>query len=128
MKLSVIGCGLIAGLYFAFSTFIMKALGRIDDAALRYHYVFNVVAPAGGWGTLSHTIKPDVKPNESAAAPTRGSVTDVARAGAASVNPNTSSETYPAAAPMSIPEVEPMMLPTSASWPAKPKRAPAWKR
>jgi len=28
-----IGCGLIAGLYFAFSTFIMTALGRIDQAA-----------------------------------------------------------------------------------------------
>lgn len=27
-----IGCGLIAGLYFAFSTFIMTALGRIDPA------------------------------------------------------------------------------------------------
>ncbi|MBR0715616.1 DUF1772 domain-containing protein [Bradyrhizobium liaoningense] len=30
---SAIGCGLIAGLYFAFSTFIMTALGRIDQAA-----------------------------------------------------------------------------------------------
>jgi len=29
---SAIGCGLIAGLYFAFSTFIMTALGRIDQA------------------------------------------------------------------------------------------------
>jgi uncharacterized membrane protein len=29
---SAIGCGLIAGLYFAFSTFIMRALGRIDPA------------------------------------------------------------------------------------------------
>jgi uncharacterized membrane protein len=28
-----IGCGLIAGLYFAFSTFIMTAFGRIDQAA-----------------------------------------------------------------------------------------------
>jgi len=27
-----IGCGLLAGLYFAFSTFIMTALGRIDQA------------------------------------------------------------------------------------------------
>lgn len=27
---SAIGCGLMAGLYFAFSGFIMKALGRID--------------------------------------------------------------------------------------------------
>src|SRR5262245_12964846 len=26
---SALGCGLIAGLYFAFSTFIMRALGRI---------------------------------------------------------------------------------------------------
>ena len=31
--LSVLGCGLLAGLYFAFSTFIMTALGRIDQAA-----------------------------------------------------------------------------------------------
>jgi len=31
--LSVVGCGLLAGLYFAFSVFIMTALGRIDQAA-----------------------------------------------------------------------------------------------
>ncbi|TPQ41237.1 hypothetical protein C2U70_03625 [Bradyrhizobium guangdongense] len=31
--LSAIGCGLIGGLYFAFSAFIMTALGRIDQAA-----------------------------------------------------------------------------------------------
>jgi len=31
--LSAIGCGLMAGLYFAFSTFVMTALGRIDQAA-----------------------------------------------------------------------------------------------
>jgi uncharacterized membrane protein len=30
---SAIGCGMLAGLYFAFSTFIMTALGRIDHAA-----------------------------------------------------------------------------------------------
>lgn len=30
---SAIGCGLIAGLYFAFSTFIMSALGRIEPHA-----------------------------------------------------------------------------------------------
>ena len=30
---SALGCGLMAGLYFAFSTFIMTALGRIDQAA-----------------------------------------------------------------------------------------------
>jgi uncharacterized membrane protein len=30
---SAIGCGLIAGLYFAFSTFIMTSLGRIDQAS-----------------------------------------------------------------------------------------------
>ena len=30
---SAIGCGLLAGLYFAFSTFIMTALGRIGQAA-----------------------------------------------------------------------------------------------
>jgi uncharacterized membrane protein len=29
---SALGCGLLAGLYFAFSTFIMTALGRIDPA------------------------------------------------------------------------------------------------
>ena len=29
----LIGCGLIAGLYFAFSAFIMTALGRIGQAA-----------------------------------------------------------------------------------------------
>ncbi|MCA6106165.1 anthrone oxygenase family protein [Bradyrhizobium cenepequi] len=28
---SAVGCGLMAGLYFAFSTFIMGALGRIDQ-------------------------------------------------------------------------------------------------
>jgi uncharacterized membrane protein len=30
---SAIGCGLLAGAYFAFSTFVMTALGRIDQAA-----------------------------------------------------------------------------------------------
>jgi uncharacterized membrane protein len=30
---SAIGCGLLAGLYFAFSTFIMTAFGRIGQAA-----------------------------------------------------------------------------------------------
>ncbi|HEX2749443.1 MAG TPA: anthrone oxygenase family protein [Verrucomicrobiales bacterium] len=30
---SAIGCGLLAGLYFAFSAFIMRALGRIDPPA-----------------------------------------------------------------------------------------------
>ena len=30
---SAVGCGLLAGLYFAFSTFIMAALGRIGQAA-----------------------------------------------------------------------------------------------
>jgi uncharacterized membrane protein len=30
---SAIGCGLLAGLYFAFSAFVMRALGRIDRAA-----------------------------------------------------------------------------------------------
>jgi len=30
---SAIGCGLLAGLYFAFSTFIMTALGRIGQAS-----------------------------------------------------------------------------------------------
>ncbi|MCA1454699.1 DUF1772 domain-containing protein [Bradyrhizobium sp. BRP22] len=30
---SAIGCGLIAGLYFAFSAFVMSALGRIDQAS-----------------------------------------------------------------------------------------------
>lgn len=30
---SALGCGLMAGLYFAFSAFIMTALGRIDQAA-----------------------------------------------------------------------------------------------
>jgi uncharacterized membrane protein len=30
---SAIGCGLLAGLYFAFSTFIMTALGRIGQTA-----------------------------------------------------------------------------------------------
>lgn len=29
---SALGCGLLAGLYFSFSTFIMNALGRIDPA------------------------------------------------------------------------------------------------
>ena len=29
---SAIGCGLLAGVYFAFSTFIMTALGRVDQA------------------------------------------------------------------------------------------------
>lgn len=31
--LAAIGCGLMAGLYFAFSVFVMTALGRIDQAA-----------------------------------------------------------------------------------------------
>jgi uncharacterized membrane protein len=30
---SAVGCGLLAGLYFAFSAFIMTSLGRIDQAA-----------------------------------------------------------------------------------------------
>lgn len=30
---SVMGCGLVAGLYFAFSAFIMTSLGRIDQSA-----------------------------------------------------------------------------------------------
>jgi uncharacterized membrane protein len=30
---SAIGCGLLAGVYFAFSTFVMTALGRIDQVA-----------------------------------------------------------------------------------------------
>jgi uncharacterized membrane protein len=30
---SAIGCGLLAGVYFAFSAFIMTALGRIGQAA-----------------------------------------------------------------------------------------------
>jgi uncharacterized membrane protein len=30
---SAIGCGMLAGLYFAFSAFIMTAFGRIDQAA-----------------------------------------------------------------------------------------------
>lgn len=31
--LSAVGCGLMAGIYFAFSTFIMRALGEIDSAS-----------------------------------------------------------------------------------------------
>ena len=30
---SIVGCGLMSGVYFAFSAFIMTALGRIDQAA-----------------------------------------------------------------------------------------------
>jgi uncharacterized membrane protein len=30
---SAVGCGLMAGVYFAFSTFIMTSLGRLDQAA-----------------------------------------------------------------------------------------------
>ncbi|WP_426418864.1 DUF1772 domain-containing protein [Bradyrhizobium genosp. A] len=30
---SAVGCGLMAGVYFAFSTFVMIALGRLDQAA-----------------------------------------------------------------------------------------------
>lgn len=30
---AALGCGLMAGVYFAFSTFIMTALGRLDQAA-----------------------------------------------------------------------------------------------
>jgi len=30
---SAVGCGLLAGLYFAFSAFIMSSLGRIDQAS-----------------------------------------------------------------------------------------------
>ncbi len=46
-----------------------------------------VVAPAGGWGTLSQTMTPEVNARESAAAPTRPIVTAVASAGGASVRP-----------------------------------------
>ena len=35
----------------------------------------SVVAPAGGWGTLNHTMNPLVRPSDTAAAPTRGQVT-----------------------------------------------------
>jgi uncharacterized membrane protein len=31
--LSVFGCGLLGGVYFAFSTFVMSALGRIEQAS-----------------------------------------------------------------------------------------------
>ncbi len=31
--LSAVGCGLLAGLYFAFSVFIMNALSRLDQSA-----------------------------------------------------------------------------------------------
>ena len=31
--ISALGCGLMAGVYFAFSTFIMTSLGRLDQAA-----------------------------------------------------------------------------------------------
>jgi hypothetical protein len=47
----------------------------------------SVVAPAGGWGTLAHTIAPLVSPRDWAAAPMRAPVTWVASAGAASVSP-----------------------------------------
>lgn len=30
--ISIIGCGLIAGIFFAFSTFIMQALSRLDNS------------------------------------------------------------------------------------------------
>lgn len=30
---SAVGCGLLAGVYFAFSAFVMAALGRVDPAA-----------------------------------------------------------------------------------------------
>src|SRR5262245_19498534 len=51
----------------------------------------SVVAPAGGWGTRAQTITPLVRPRESAAAPTRDAETPDARAGPASVKPNTTS-------------------------------------
>ena len=51
----------------------------------------SVVAPAGGWGTLNHTMNPLVSPSDTAAAPTRAQVTSVARAGAASVSPKMTS-------------------------------------
>ncbi len=30
---AALGCGLVAGVFFAFSTFVMKALGRVPSAA-----------------------------------------------------------------------------------------------
>ena len=51
--------------------------------------MISVVAPAGGWGDLSKTIKPEVSPRERAAAMTRGQDTPTARAGPAIVKPVT---------------------------------------
>src|SRR5437763_10735773 len=47
--------------------------------------MISVVAPAGGWGDLNKTIKPEVRPRERAAAMTRDQVTPTARAGPAIV-------------------------------------------
>ena|SRR6516165_9938625 len=45
---TALGCGLIAGAFFAFSTFVMKALGSLPPSqAVRAMQAINVAAPTG---------------------------------------------------------------------------------
>jgi len=42
---AALGCGLVGGVFFAFSTFVMKALSRLPPWAL---------SPDGGWTRVEH--------------------------------------------------------------------------
>ena len=45
---TALGCGLVAGAFFAFSTFVMKALGSLPPSqAVRAMQAINVAAPTG---------------------------------------------------------------------------------
>ena len=45
---TALGCGLVAGAFFAFSTFVMKALGSLPPSqAVRAMQALNVAAPTG---------------------------------------------------------------------------------
>ena len=48
---SAIGCGLLAGLYIAFSTFVMTALGRIGQPTEIASVAVFLASGAGGWMT-----------------------------------------------------------------------------
>jgi hypothetical protein len=62
---------------------------RNKGFVMRPSEMISVVAPAGGWGDLSKTIKPEVSPRERAAAMARGQLTPTVRAGPAIVKPVT---------------------------------------
>ena len=45
---TALGCGLVAGAFFVFSTFVMKALGSLPPSqAVRAMQAINVAAPTG---------------------------------------------------------------------------------